>query len=411
MAVEPISITTKRHKVFGPLNMNSLTESWLLRKLRNLEVGQLRLRLPGGSERLFTGRDPGPSADITILHNRFYRRLLTGGDIGFAEAYMDGDWETSDLAALLTFAAANHTRLGSAFSGHAAKRLAARLGHALRSNSQTGSKRNIAHHYDLGNSFYAAWLDSTMTYSSGVFESADDNLEATQFNKYRRLADLANIRPGQEVLEIGCGWGGFAIWAARERDCKVTAITISQAQHDFAQKRVQEFGLQDRITLRLQDYRDLPGTFDAIVSIEMLEAVGERYWQLYFDKVRDCLKPGGRAALQVITIDDCFFADYRNAADFIQQYVFPGGFLPSVEALEKPLSRSDLKIVEDNGYGLHYERTLDIWHRRFLNAWPEISKLGFDERFARMWRYYFAYCQAGFSVGRIDLRQLALVRC
>ena len=281
----------------------------------------------------------------------------------------------------------------------------------MRPNTLSGAKRNIAKHYDLGNDFYGAWLDPSMTYSAALFATQGEDLTPAQARKYRTLARLAGLRPGDRVLEIGCGWGGFAFWAAREIGCRVTALTISKAQHEHAKMHLQGSGLAERVELRLQDYRECQGTFDAIVSVEMLEAVGERYWPTYFRSLQRCLRPGGRAALQVITIDDRHFEAYRRNADFIQRHIFPGGCLPSPTVLRAGIESAGFRLTADQGYARDYDRTLELWTERFAQAWPEIAKLGFDDRFKRMWHYYFAYCRAGFRTGRIDLRQVAFVKC
>ena len=380
-----------------------------------LARGRLTLDLPDGRRRVFEGAETGPEAAITLHNPRAFRRLLSGGDLGLAEAYMDGDWDTPDLAALIALGAVNDEVLDRTLTGNAWARFLGRMVHALRPNSRRGSRRNIAAHYDLGNDFYAAWLDPSLTYSAGLFTSPkDEDLAAAQDRKYRRIAALAGIEPGHHVLEIGCGWGGFCTWAAREIGCRVTAITISREQFAFTRARVRRAGLADKVDVRLQDYRDLTGSFDAIVSIEMLEAVGEAYWPAYFTQLHDRLKPGGKAALQVITIADERFEHYRRHVDFIQRYIFPGGMLPSPQKLTAFTAEAGLTLSSMDGHGQDYARTLALWRRRFERAWPTIEGLGlggrFDERFRRMWRYYLAYCEAGFQVGRIDLLHLALQR-
>lgn len=375
-----------------------------------IRCGQLSILLPNGVERVFRGDRPGPNAELRVYRPRFFRRMFSGGDLAFAEAYMDGDCDTPNLTAVLELGALNEQALAHALTGQRWVRLVQRMFHLLRPNSARGAKRNIAQHYDLGNDFYAAWLDPSMTYSGAVFEAPDEALETSQANKYRRMAALAGIEPGHHVLEIGCGWGGFSAWAARELGCRVTAITISRQQFDFAARRIQREGLSDRVHLRLQDYRDLTGQFDRAVSIEMFEAVGEKYWPLFFQHLRDRLIVGGRAALQVITIADEFFPSYRRDIDFIQRYVFPGGMLPSLEVLRRETRAAGLSWAAEQGYGEHYARTLVAWNRRFEEAWPRIAQQGFDERFRRMWRYYLAYCEAGFRIDRIDVVQVALAK-
>lgn len=391
-----------------------VAESVALALATQLTHGRLTLHLPDGRTRVFEGSETGPEAEIHVRHPRVFRRLLSGGDLGFAAAYMDGDWESPDLTALIALGARNEPILERTLAGNVWARLASRLVHALRPNTRRGSRRNIAAHYDLGNAFYAAWLDPSLTYSAGLFATpADEDLAAAQERKYGRIAELAGILPGDHVLEIGCGWGGFCTWAARTLGCRVTAITISREQYTFCRDRLRAEGLEHRVDLRLQDYRDLDGEFDAIVSIEMLEAVGEDYWPVYFDQLQQRLKPGARAALQVISIADDCFESYRHSVDFIQRYIFPGGMLPSAEVLRGLTAEAGLEVKSINSHGGDYARTLSLWRRRFEQAWPAIAQTpgsGFDERFRLMWRYYLAYCEAGFLVGRIDLLHLALQR-
>jgi cyclopropane-fatty-acyl-phospholipid synthase len=381
--------------------------AWLLARARR---GMLRIAGPDGKAYEQRGPEPGPVAALHIRRWRALRRLLFGGDLGFAEAYIDGDWDTPELASLLTYGAVNLDETGDGLSGSPWSRFVARIGHLARPNTKAGAKRNIVRHYDLGNDFYQGWLDSTMTYSSAIFETPADELAKAQENKFRRIAGLLDLKPDHEVLEIGCGWGGFARWAAKEIGCRITGITISPAQHDFAQSQAQREGLGERITIRQQDYRDVTERFDRIASIEMFEAVGERYWPVFFDQIYERLKPGGLAALQIITIADDLFESYRRKADFIQRHIFPGGMLPSLTVLRRQVKEAGLDWQSDAGFGAHYALTLAQWRRRFEEVWPEILNLGFDERFRRMWNYYLAYCEVGFSLGRIDLKQVALSR-
>jgi cyclopropane-fatty-acyl-phospholipid synthase len=280
-----------------------------------------------------------------------------------------------------------------------------RLRHRLRPNSRRGSRHNIAAHYDISNAFYGCWLDGAMTYSSALFRDGGETLEAAQLAKYHNLAHLLGLKPGQHVLEIGCGWGAFAIIAAKDYGCRVTAVTLSREQQAFAVQRVRAEGLESRVEVRLQDYRDVDGVFDRIASIEMFEAVGEAFWPAYWGVVRQRLKPGGVAALQVITIADDRFARYRRGADFIQCHVFPGGMLPSPSALRAEIAAAGLTLTDEERFGASYARTLEIWRQRFEAAWPEIRAHGFDERFRRLWLYYLAYCEAGFRTAAIDVAQ------
>ncbi len=373
-----------------------------------LHAGSLQVTLPDGSRRTLSGTGAGPSAVLTVNRDRFFRRVLLGGSNGFAESYMAGDCDTPDLAEFLRLAAVNFDHWQESLQGSPLYRSAARLYHLLRPNTRRGARRNILSHYDLGNEFYSQWLDQGMAYSAACFPSHDLSLEDAQTAKYAAIAEAARVMPDSHVLEIGCGWGGFAEYAARERGARVTAITISDQQFDYTKQRIYSAGLNDSVEVRRQDYRDVSGRFDNIVAIEMFEAVGERYWPGFFTKVRDLLSPDGRAALQVITIDDAFFERYRKSTDFIQRYIFPGGMLPSPTALTQAVQSVGMKTLTEQGFGTDYARTLSTWRRRFEEAWPRINELGFDERFRRMWTYYLAYCEAGFSTGRIDVKQVAI---
>ena len=382
----------------------------LLGLAARLEVGQLAVTLPDGRSLSFAGPRPGPSAALTIRRPRLARRVLLGGSVGFAESYIDGDWDTPDLAGLLELLDRNHAALGQSYYGRWLARIRDRLAHLLRPNSRAGSRRNIRAHYDLGNAFFAAWLDPTLTYSAARFAGATDDLEQAQLEKYRSLARLIGLAPGHRLLEIGSGWGSFAVLAAREFGARVRSITVSREQHDYAARRVHELGLADRVAIELRDYRDVEGRYDRIASIEMFEAVGERWWPTFFDRLRAALAPGGLAGLQIITIADQHFAAYRKGADFIQRYIFPGGMLPSPGALAEQLGRAGLALQDQVAFGACYARTLGIWQTRFNAAWERIAALGFDERFRRLWSYYLAYCEAGFRTGSTDVVQLAVAK-
>ncbi len=382
----------------------------LLRLGRDVRFGTLHVRLPGGEERSFTGAEPGPVATLIVNRARVARRFLSGGAVAFAESYIDGDWDSPDLAGLLELLDRNYAAWSSHHQGKLLPRLLRRVGHLLRGNSREGSRRNIHAHYDLGNDFFAAWLDPTLTYSSARFLDGVSDLEAAQMEKYRSLARLIRLSPGQKLLEIGSGWGSFAVLAAREFGAQVRSLTISKEQHAFASKRVQELGLGERVTIDLCDYRDVDGRYDRIASIEMFEAVGEAWWPTFFGKVRDALVPGGMAGLQIITIADRYFAEYRRGTDFIQRYIFPGGMLPSPSVLRQQVERAGLSLRDQIDFGACYARTLGMWNRSFDLAWDKVAKLGFDERFRRLWTYYLAYCEAGFRTGSTDVVQLAVAR-
>jgi cyclopropane-fatty-acyl-phospholipid synthase len=380
---------------------------WLgLKMLRNLSHGTLIVVLPDGRRFRFDSPHDGPEATILVRDQRMARRWFMGGSVGWSESYLDGEWDSPDPARVVALFSANIATLEQHIDGKWWSRLAGRVLHALNRNNRRGSQRNIAYHYDLGNDFYRRWLDPSMTYSSALFEGSQQDLEAAQRAKYRRICTLLDTEPGQHVLEIGCGWGGFAEMAAGEFGLQVTGITLSQEQHAYATERLARAGLADRVELRLQDYRDVGERFDRVASIEMFEAVGEEYWSTYFQTVSNCLKPGGRAGLQIITIQDKLFHDYRRTPDFIQRHVFPGGMLPPPGELEALGDRSGLKLAAQRIFGHDYARTLEEWRQRFWDAWPRIRPLGFDDRFKRLWEFYFHYCEAGFRSGNIDVRQM-----
>ncbi|MGJ3258145.1 MAG: class I SAM-dependent methyltransferase [Rhodospirillales bacterium] len=390
----------------GPIA--ALAGKWLFKLLSGIRAGSLMLTLPSGERRTVSGPTQGPAADIHIHSWRAVRRIVTGGDIGFAEGYIDGDWTSSDVAVLLELIARNDEAIEFRVEGTPLRRLADRVYHRLRANTRKGSRRNIQAHYDLGNAFYKEWLDPTMTYSAAIYDRPNDPLEHAQLRKYRRMAEMIGAAPGQHVLEIGCGWGGFSTYLAERHGCRVTGITLSDEQHDYARDLVARKGLSDRVDIRIEDYRDVHGKFDGIASIEMFEAVGESNWPQFFSKVRQRLADQGRAALQVITIDEKRFETYRRKPDFIQRYVFPGGMLPSVEAFRAHAVQAGLDLRDSFFFGQCYARTLAEWQHRFTETWPNIRSAGFDERFRRLWEYYLAYCRAGFRSGAIDVGQFVL---
>ncbi len=378
--------------------------------LARFKRGRLDMSLPDGRTLRFIGKEPGPEAAMIVHDQTFARAVAARGDIGFAEVFMDGKFDTPDLPTLLEYFNDNWEDLGTLAIGNAIAQFVTNLRHVLRSNTKKGSKRNILAHYDLGNDFYAAWLDPTMTYSSALFTSPDQTMIEGQLAKYRAIARNLQLKSGDSVLEIGSGWGGFAEVAAKEFGARVTSITISDAQHDYATKRMRDAGLEGQVEIALKDYRDLTGQYDAVASIEMFEAVGEEYWPGYFAKIAEVLKPGGRAALQIITIDEKYFDEYRRRADFIQRYIFPGGMLPSPARLREESERAGLEFAVDQMFGKSYARTLDEWAHRFDAAWDRIKGGKFDEQFRRLWLYYLGYCSAGFRTGRIDVGQFVLTK-
>jgi cyclopropane-fatty-acyl-phospholipid synthase len=375
-----------------------------------LKWGSVAVTLPDARVIHFEGSEPGKHAELVIHDYRCLLRLLRTANTGFAEGYLAGEWDSPDLEAVLEVFARNADGMRELYEGKWWSKLANRLSHLLNRNTRAGAKRNIYAHYDLGNAFYARWLDPSMTYSSAKFERPEQSLSDAQRNKYATLARRIGLEPEHALLEIGCGWGGFAEFAAKEIGCRVTGITISRQQLDFARRRMHEAGLADKVDIRLEDYRDTQGAFDRIASIEMFEAVGEEYWPAFFGKVRNLLKPGGVAGLQIITIDERYFSAYRRGVDFIQKYVFPGGMLPSPSELRAQVERAGLVWHDNATFGLDYARTLATWRDRFQNAWEEIRAQGFDERFKRLWNYYLSYCEAGFRAGSIDVAQIAVAR-
>ena len=379
--------------------------------LNQLKDGRLLIELPDGPVLQFgtaAAGDTSPPSVIRVHDTAMFRRVIRHGSMGFAEAYMDGQWNTPDLSKLLIMLNRNMSHIHNTIDRNKLTNWLNRLIHILRPNTREGSKRNIHAHYDLGNEFYSLWLDASMTYSSALFRDSQQSLRDAQAAKYRALCESANIGPDDHVLEIGCGWGGFAEFAAREIGCKVTGITISQQQLDYAKNRIAMAGLSDKVDFQFRDYRDVSEQYDRIVSIEMFEAVGESYWPVYFEQIKKLLKPGGRAGLQIITIANDRFAAYRKKADFIQRYIFPGGMLPSPETLSAQFDRAGLSLLQREDFAQDYARTLAEWHEKFLAVWPEVEALGFDKRFKQMWRYYLSYCEAGFSTGSIDVSHFTL---
>lgn len=373
------------------------------RLIGRLRHGRLKIILPSGAMIEAVGSEQGPEAVIVMRRWKMLRLILTAGDIGFAEGFLQGEWSTPDLTAVIRLAAQNNEALAPAIDGNCIMRLMNRVGHLLNANSKRGSRRNIEAHYDLGNDFYKEWLDGSMLYSSAIFDETTPTLEAAQHERLERIREKLSLYGGERVLEIGCGWGTLAADLAVNSQADVVGITLSPSQLAWAKDMVTKTGKSGQVDLRLQDYRDTDGQFDRIVSIEMFEAVGEAYWPSYFETLKRCMKPDGRAVLQIISIEEKRFESYRGSIDFIQKYVFPGGFLPSDKALEAAVTAAGLKLVEVEHFGKSYARTLREWRARFHARWPAIAALGFDERFKRLWHYYLCYCEAGFEEGSIDV--------
>ncbi len=396
------STTAPQHAGFNLPRHAPATARSALQLLQRLQHGSLSLQLPDGSVQRF-GTTDGPHAAMRLNNWKLFGAALKSGDIGFAQSHIDGDWTSPDLTALLRLLIANRDRLEGAIYGSWFGRLAYRLRHLLNRNSKRNSRQNIHAHYDLGNAFYDLWLDRTMNYSSALFESPEQDMVAAQHAKVRRALRMVNVQPGDRVLEIGCGWGALAEMATTEFGASLTGVTLSTEQLAFAQKR------NPTADLRLQDYRDInDGPYDAICSIEMVEAVGREYWDTYFGAVARLLKAGGQACIQSITIRDDLFQRYITGTDFIQQFIFPGGCLPSPSEFRAAAGRAGLEVVDQFHFGTDYARTLNEWHQRFVQQLDAVRELGFDERFIRTWTFYLAYCEAAFAEGNTDVVQFTL---
>lgn len=379
--------------------------------IKRLDRGSLTFTSPEGHTQLFRGTQPGPHADLRITDWGVASDAIKAAEIGVAESYRDGRMFTSDLTAFLMLCVENEKALEKVFYGKPLVALLFRIKHLLRANTRAQAKKNIAAHYDLSNAFYQLCLDETMTYSSAVFNgNPAQSMASAQNAKYERILDVLMPRPGETILEIGCGWGGFAEYAAKSRGVKITGITLSTAQRAFAEKRIADAHLNHLVDLRLIDYRDVEGQFDYVVSIEMFEAVGERYWATYFKTVRDRLKPNGRAVIQSITIDEEVFARYRETSDFIREYIFPGGMLAPIPRFIADAKKQGLAAGEPYRFGIDYADTLKWWLHRVNAKISEIKPLGFDEKFLQIWRFYLCYCEAGFRTGRTDVMQIELTR-
>jgi cyclopropane-fatty-acyl-phospholipid synthase len=390
-------------KLSSSKNMEGFAAFALRKVLSLIEVGRLVIELPSGVKLEGVGARSGPQANVKLNNWRALRRFVLGGDVGVATSYLDNDWSSSDLTVLFELAALNGARFMSALEGSAPFRILNWLAHRAKANTRRGSRRNIEAHYDLGNEFYRLWLDAKMIYSSAIFGPASATLEQAQDAKLQRIVERLQLASDDSVLEIGCGWGGLATTIAQNSAARVTGVTISPAQFDSARALIQAKSLEDRVELRLQDYRDIEGRFDRIVSIEMVEAVGREFMPRYFEMIRDRLKPGGLCVLQAITIAEDRFVDYCRRPDFIQRYIFPGGFLPSKTFLRETIERAGLRLIAAENFGESYALTLREWRRRFLDAWPEIERLGFGPSFKRLWEYYLCYCEAGFRSGATDV--------
>jgi cyclopropane-fatty-acyl-phospholipid synthase len=403
LAMSDLSLDSELDQQLRAAAPNRLVRHIADRLFRPIRHGRLTLITPQGTRLEHAGPEPGPHARLELARWRALRRLLTQGDVAFAEAYMDGDWSSPDLPALIEFAAVNGKTLDPGISGGALTRALNRLRHTLRANTRAGSRRNIMAHYDLGNEFYARWLDPSMTYSSALYDAGVHTLEDAQIAKQDRAIELMRLSGVERVLEIGCGWGALMGRTLARGAARMVGLTLSPAQREGALARLAAAGVADRAEVVLRDYRDETSAYDRIVSIEMIEAVGEAYWPAYFRALHDRLVSGGRAVVQAITLAEDRYAAYRVTPDFIQRYIFPGGMIPTRSEIDRQARAAGLRPIEDETFGLSYARTLAEWRRRFHEAWPAIAPLGFDERFRRMWDYYLAYCEGGFRAGSINV--------
>lgn len=403
---DPSTLMTKgtHEKNLTDSSLN-LPTRYLIHKLNSAHTSALRLILKNGQEVMIGHKQQDIAIPTLHIHsNKVILRSWFNGLLGWAEGYIDGDWTCNDLIQLTDWGSHNESRLKKVFNGQSLAQQLNRLWHRLHSNSKRGSRRNIAYHYDLGNEFYQQWLDNTMSYSSALFESPNQDLAAAQQAKYQRILELSEAKPGEHLLEIGCGWGGFAETVATQKNMQLTGITLSQEQLNWAQTRMRNLNAEERVSLNFCDYRDLSGVYDRIISIEMFEAVGESHWNTFFETLTRSLKSDGTAVLQIICIAEDRFEHYQNNTDFIQRYIFPGGMLPAPSRIRELTYQHGLLMEEEQGFGQDYAQTLHQWRLKFLASWPHIKTLGYDERFKKMWEYYLAYCESGFRANALDVR-------
>ena len=386
----------------------SFWNNLFLSGIRNFPYGSIEIEWPNGKVEKISANKTGPIANLKIADNKVVKEIINGGSVKFAELYMAKRLTSSNLTTLMHYFALNNDEAEDTFKISILKYFFYKFSHSKNKNSQDQAKKNISYHYDLGNKFYSYWLDKSMTYSSAIFSKPTDNLEIAQTNKYKKLAELVSVKDSDNILEIGCGWGGFSEFLGREYDCKITAITISKEQYNFAKKRIKNTNLENKIDIRYCDYRNIDGKFDKVLSIEMFEAVGKEYWNKFFSKIRSILNPDGYVGLQLITIDDKIYEVYKNNPDFIQKYIFPGGMLPSFKILTNVVNENNFNIDSVNSFSNDYAKTLNIWNERFNKNWKKIEELGFDETFKLMWNYYLSYCEGGFLSKNIDLKQIKL---
>ena len=384
-------------------NAEKSVEKLLNNFLSKINFGSLEVIFPSGNKKIFNGKEQGLSADIKINNYSFLKYILSKGSVGFAEAYMQNIYSTNNLTNLLMLSHKNEKYFLESINSNFLYIALSKIKHFLNNNSKSQSKKNIKYHYDLGNKFYEHWLDKTMTYSSALFDQANISLPDAQINKYKKIAESLAITENSRTLEIGCGWGGFSSYIAKNYKCNVDAITISKEQYEYTARRIQKEGLNEKVSVLLKDYRDVEKNYSNIASIEMFEAVGKQYWSKYFEILRNSLSHNGNAALQIITINEKRANEYQNRPDFIQQYIFPGGMLPTKLQLEANAKDVGLKCIELLSFGKSYAKTLNIWNSQFQKSWIDVANYGFDNKFKRMWEYYFSYCETGFLSNATDV--------
>ncbi len=389
-------------------NLDKTFERLVKKFLAKIKYGHLVVKFPSGEKKTYSGIEDGLTASIDIHNYKFLSYIFKRGSVGYAEAYMKGFYSTSNLTNLLMLSHKNEKYFLDNVNSNIFYSTFSKIRHFLKDNSKSQSKKNIKYHYDLGNKFYEQWLDQSMTYSSAIFDNKNTNLLDAQQNKYKKIADSLSLNENSKTLEIGCGWGGFTSFVAKNYKCKVDAITISREQFDYTASKIQKEGLGEKVAVHFKDYREISNKYSNIVSIEMFEAVGKKYWNSYFDIIQNSLAEDGKAALQIITINENRAKDYQNRPDFIQQYIFPGGMLPTKKQLEISAREVGLKCLELLSFGNSYAKTLNIWNAQFQESWNEVARFGFDKKFKRMWEFYFSYCETGFLSSSTDVSHFLL---
>ncbi len=388
---------------FFKKNLDKTLEKLVKKFLSKIKYGNLEVEFPSGEKQIYKGLNNDLKASIQIHNYNFLAHILKRGSVGYAEAYMKGLYSTPNLTNLLMLSHKNEKYFLENVNSNIFYQTFTKVNHFLKNNSRKQSKKNIKYHYDLGNKFYEKWLDQTMTYSSAIFDQYNTNLSDAQLNKYKIIADSLALNENSKTLEIGCGWGGFSSYVAKKYKCKVDAITISKEQYDYTASKIQKEGLGEKVEVLFKDYREINNKYSNIVSIEMFEAVGKKYWNSYFDIIQNSLSDNGKAALQIITINESRAKNYQTRPDFIQQYIFPGGMLPTKKQLENSAKDVGLICLEILSFGKSYARTLNIWNSQFQNSWSDVASFGFDNKFKRMWEYYFSYCETGFLSSSTDV--------